>query len=600
MVRRLSPLLVVLWPLCVVQAADEDPPSRYLAVMADGTRVEGMGIFDWHRQIGAPRLDSTNLQDENRPLRWLCDLSLRAFKPGRRSQAFVELIGGDRLPGRVVGFQQGETGSATNRQPHLLVTPTFSVTYPGRQPLQHVRVLVRCVRRVFFAGSPRAGLEPGTLFFRDGRRLSYRSLRWESDSVTLLLKDGLRRVALADLAEIHLPRRDAWRAYYETLAVLGPDCSTRLMRLETTNGLIATASAQRFRVASSNSGDMRNWYHMVQPAWSLDPIWIHFPSIRTRLYFSPHEVPLSWLHPVEVVQRSILGGGWHWRADRNVQGGILRSDGQLHGWGFGVHAASELSFELPEIVEAFRSRVGLDGIAGDGGCARVAVYVDHTSGDPLYRSDHLIGSDHLADTGLLPLAGPAADRKLLILAADFAHHDRPTGTDPLDIRDVVDWIEPVLLLDIEKLKSEVRKVPHAAVPAWEGWTAEVEGGGMLLTSSLWDDTDHENPRYVVQVDTQKHTLTLSTQQRISAGNDCLRLQLRQLVADARPGRIEVRADGRPIARIDPLEREPAAGLWIPLGQYRGRQVEIEVLYSPGDEKGRTEWQSLEFAQHPEG
>ena len=39
--------------------------------------------------------------------------------------------------------------------------------------------------------------------------------------MTLLLNEGgTRSVAFGEIAELHLPRRDPWRAYQETLAVL--------------------------------------------------------------------------------------------------------------------------------------------------------------------------------------------------------------------------------------------------------------------------------------------------------------------------------------------------------------------------------------------
>jgi len=41
--------------------------------------------------------------------------------------------------------------------------------------------------------------------------------------------------------------------------------------------------------------------------------------------------------------------------------------------------------------------------------------------------------------------------------ADAAETDRPPGADPLDIRDTLDWIEPVFLLNRDKLRAEVAK-----------------------------------------------------------------------------------------------------------------------------------------------
>ncbi|MBN2474840.1 MAG: NPCBM/NEW2 domain-containing protein [Pirellulales bacterium] len=603
MIRCLSTLLVAML-VPIAAAGAEEPPPRYLAVFADGTRVEGQKISDWHQHTGSPKLDSTNLQDPHRPLRWLCDKTLEPFEADDDTGGFVEMIGGDRLPGRVVGFRQGEPGSSICQRPHLLVAPRVYVNYPDHRPRQQVGVLLRYVRRVVFGGRPRRHLEPGTAFSTDGRRLDYRSLRWAAGSVVLLLKDGVQRIALAELAEIHLPHGDPWKAYFEELAVLSPRGDTPLVRLETTDGLIATTSALRFRAASPNSGDVDWWYHMVQPVWSLEPLWIRFSTIRTRLGFLPHEVPLSRLYPVQSVQRSMLGRGWHWQADRNAQGGPLQSGDRRFAWGFGVHAANELTFELPEVVRALRSRIGLDASAGGGGCARALVYVDHAAGNPLFRSDHLIGSASTVDTGWLSLSGPSGGQHTLILATDAAHDDRPAGADPLDVRDVVDWIEPVLALDAGKLKQAIQQARESVVPAWDGWTASVEGGS-LESEARWDESDSKDPRYVVEVATGDKPLTLSTRRRIPATGNWLCVQLKQLRESRSLAAVEIRAGGRPIASVDlpamrRRQREPAEPFWVPLRQYAGREIEIDVVYTPAAGDARTAWQTLALADHAEG
>ena len=54
----------------------------------------------------------------------------------------------------------------------------------------------------------------------------------------------------------------------------------------------------------------------------------------------------------------------------------------------------------------------------------------------------------------------------LVIVSHPDSSDRPAGADPLDIRDVVDWLEPQLNLDLEKLRTEVRKrLPRSAAGA---------------------------------------------------------------------------------------------------------------------------------------
>ena len=39
------------------------------------------------------------------------------------------------------------------------------------------------------------------------------------------------------------------------------------------------------------------WFHLVQPVWSLDLLAVPHRQIRTRTFFTPHEVPLSVVEP---------------------------------------------------------------------------------------------------------------------------------------------------------------------------------------------------------------------------------------------------------------------------------------------------------------
>ena len=132
-------------------------------------------------------------------------------------------------------------------------------------------------------------------------------------------------------------RRNAWEAYYESLAFAGADCTVRLMRVETFAGLIATTSYTRFR-ARAVSADPAGWFHLLAPAWSLDPFWVRHVHVQWRRIFLPTEVPLSQIEPTNVVERASIGGGWKLRIDRNVHGELLRNGGRTFGWGFGMQA----------------------------------------------------------------------------------------------------------------------------------------------------------------------------------------------------------------------------------------------------------------------
>src|SRR5262249_28030344 len=144
----------------------------------------------------------------------------------------------------------------------------------------------------------------------------------------------------------------------------------------------------------------------------------------------------------------------------------MRCAEHAFGWGFGVHAYSELGFELPPGARVFRTQYGLDRAAGSGGCVRAAVFAGPASGRPLYSSDHVIGSSKSFDTGSLSLQGASQ----LSLVVDPAQNDRPAGADPFEIRDIFDWLQPVVELDPEALRAELERRGDSLLWSWPGWT----------------------------------------------------------------------------------------------------------------------------------
>ena len=464
-----------------------------------------------------------------------------------------------------------------------------------------MRVTLPSLRRVVWQRRSTDQYAPGTLFYLDGRQVPFRSVRWAPTSVVLLMAEGTRRVSFSDIAELHMPARDPWDAYYESVAALTADCTARLMRIETFAGLVATTSLSRFQ-ARAMSGNPQDWFHLLAPAWSLDPFWVRHTHIQWRRFFLPHEVPLAQIEPAKAVQRSSIGGGWQFQTDRSVQGNPLRNGGKTFGWGFGVQAFAELQFDLPVTIKQFQTRLGLDEAAGRGGCAKGLVYINRREGEPIFRSNHLIGSSESVAIGPIALAGPAAGQKSLVLVADPAHADRPPGSDPLDIRDIVDWLEPVLFLDLEKLLLEVSaRVPHV-VPAWEDWKVAVTPPVKLQLFNRWDATNPRDTRFRTECQSVGGPVTFSRRVKLTSHQQYL-----QLAASRAPGNttmpthIEVRIDGDPVTDFDVAERMPNVLFeprLLPLAAYRGREVLVEVVQIPSADKSWVDWRAMGFVEYP--
>ncbi|HEV3025344.1 MAG TPA: hypothetical protein VGX76_22895, partial [Pirellulales bacterium] len=95
---RILVALCSLW--CVAAAPGPAAEHRFTAVWSDGTRSSDEEVLAWQTNEGQPTLAGRALFDFGNPIRWLRDNSISVAET---PDAYVELIGGDRLPGRVVG-----------------------------------------------------------------------------------------------------------------------------------------------------------------------------------------------------------------------------------------------------------------------------------------------------------------------------------------------------------------------------------------------------------------------------------------------------------------------------------------------------------------
>src|SRR4030095_4707303 len=90
-------------------------------------------------------------------------------------------------------------------------------------------------------------------------------------------------------------------------------------------------------------------------------------------------------------------------------------------------------------------------------------------GTVLWDSGVIQGRDGLRATGAIDVAGLPRG----VLVTEFADQDRPAGADPLDIRDQVVWLAPLVKLDLEKSGPHGRVV--TVLPGVGDW--QLGGGG---------------------------------------------------------------------------------------------------------------------------
>ena len=513
----------------------------------------------------------------------------------------MEFHNGDRLPGEVLSASAGdEESSSPSVRPHFVVDLGTRLRNSRNARLARLRIARRMVRRIVRNGRSLNRYEPGTLRRRDGRKLGFLKIRFRDDSVVLLLDTGSAEVHFKDIAELHLRRADSWDVYFDELAALCPDLHGRVFQLETTSGLIATASARRFRpMPYSDSDNPDCWYHLIHPAWSLDAFAVRCGEVRIRRYFRPREVPLARIKPTKAENHSVIFSAWPWQVNRNVLGGHLKSGGRLYGWGFGVHGDSRLEFPLPAIAGAFRTRVGIDGHAGNGGCVRTTVFLDQLTGSAtphgkshsiaVHTSDVLVGSGKTVDTGVLRLPlNQNVKRRRLVLSVDPMNLNSPKGADPFDIRDMLDWLEPTVELDRKALAAEVRRRLVLCIPAWRGWSLDKHQADGIRLLGHWDAMSGQGANYRYAVRPGKTPLVLTRTLTVGPENTRLAVAATRLPNMSDPAVLELRVEGKRVARGElPVrhtgEEEPAP-LTVLLDQWSGRRVRLAIMLFPKDPK----------------
>lgn len=575
--------------LLVISTGQALAADSYRAMTHDGKQISADEVKNWHDEKSSPQISGKPVWDEKTPCKWLLrENAAVAAAPVE----YVEFFGGDRLPGRVVQAV-GESSEPFCRQPeHVIVETLLPLGFPDKN--DRFAVSTRWLQRVVFSADLQRDYRPKTLYLRDRRQFSFNALRWNGESVTLLTSDGVQYFSLNEISEIHLQQRDPWQVYFEQLATLLPEGIGQLVQIETEDGLRLTVSRSRF--SAFYRGDKKrstNWWQRVQPAWSLQPLAVPFSAIRSWRFFSADRPPLALLGPTATVQNSSFGAHLPARSGRSVRGQALRSEGDVFVDGFGVHARSELSFEVPDLVTGLHTLMGLDRSAGDGGCVRMQIFLDSPATDgntpapkKLFESEVLAGCGKVVDSGELKWSAPADKlRSTLRLVVDPLNTTRPAGADPFDIRDHANWFQPELRLDTKQLELKVREQLPQVHPALANWNFDPAVFEDLRFFEEWDQTFAKSPTY-------RPTLAVAGPFAVFSQKMNFRKNDRWLaVVVARPHtghnpRVQVRVDGRAMAEFVPPvghhNQEPEPVL-VPIHEFRGRSVNVELVQF-GDQK----------------
>ncbi|MGB9687815.1 hypothetical protein [Thermogutta sp.] len=441
--------------------------ERFVAEWTDGSLLTGPEIAGWGDPGDVPELGGRKLFGDDIRIRWIVDT-----QPGRQmvpAEGYIEFVGGDRLPGKVESARPAEVKDNRTWPARLRVYPYSRVYWPDGPFQDHIDIVTAAVKRVVWK-SVGEEYQPGWAFLTDGRRVRYRAVQWTEKGVRLLTEEGIEQFAFDELAELHLPGLNPWESVIRSRVglITGPD--DILMEIECADGLRVTTSLKRFWPRARGDKSLPDsWYHMVQPPWSTQPLWIPHRAIIWRRVYGPGEVPLTRLEGVRYQEASTLGARWGYHLDANLLGRPLHSAGRLYGWGIGVTSGTQLTYPLHPWVNGVRLELGIDSEAGDGGCIWGEVLLAGATTETLARSPVLVGSQRVFEPGEISLVGKNLENAQLVLKVDEAEGERPLAADPWNIRDLADWLEPTLVVDTEKLLQEIHRRQVLLFPCWEGW-----------------------------------------------------------------------------------------------------------------------------------
>jgi hypothetical protein len=560
------------------QLAASDP--RYAVVWADGTRSTSPEIENWGAANWKPSLGRHLIFGGKNPARLILDTT----QPRHRLRApYIELQSGDRLAGRVAEYR--DANEALGVPAHFLIELAVPLGLPKVFTRAEVRVNADAVRRIVAHPGDDKGNSPNWLQTIEGASESFRSWRWRSTGVDVLTTSGIKRFQFRELATIEVDRAGSWQAWLRQLALLSPALDSPLIRMELSDGSQLTTSLERLVPLSLGGEEPAGWFHLCQPAWSLDLLSVPYRQVRLRTILKPTETPLSALEAAVNRGRGLISPfPVQPHINENLAGEGLHCGGSEFGWGFAVHAPHELAFDLPQTARTFRTRLGLDSSVGDGGCARGFIRLDDKL---LFASEVFSGSEQVVASPLLPVRGGR-----LSLIADAAVKERPANADPFDIRDDVDWLEPVVEHEPGELRREVDRQLSLVHPALSGWTPDSGDAGNWRLVNRLDQFDAAAAGFRLVL-ALEGPVTLS--RRVASGSpQTIYLTLGNSIA-SEAATAEIWVDSRRVVH-DILPRHTASPeplrIAVPLAESSEKSVLMTVRLAPKGKSALIDWRGL--------
>lgn len=554
------------WPQELAENV-ERPAPLFRAAWSNGERtIERLGVS---QDSGEPfEFASKSMAPAARSLRWLRSTRLVSKGPARSG---IQFFGDDFLPGVVAGLSSQSGAGLSGSETFLVVAADQSVATSSSKG---VAVRSSWIKKIIWRPRERDDYQPGHAFFPDGRNIEFRALHWTPAGVRLLQNDKIENIAFVELSELHLPDQDPWQTQLRSLACLTPECRGRLFQIESATGGRITASSSHIR-----RWDDASW--IMQPAWASDGITVTLGDLQRVTCYDPHEFPLTRLQPMQVTPHGYVldDRGQIASRDAAVFDTLSRSGGKDYAWSLSLRAPLNIDFLLPSAARRVEALVGIDERAGDGGCARGHLQL-LAADRAIARSSEgpvLQGSRSPPARVSLDVPTGAKQGARVRLVADSQAAKRPTGADPLEIRDFIDWLEPLVVLDKVQLAREVRQAWPAALGPLADWSLD----GDWQPGSQWRPGGRPRPGFRQEITLGAEPFRISRELNPANEHHHLSIYVSRIAGRSSPIDMRLSIEGHEVARrevpIDEQLDEPAR-IIVDLSAYIGRTVRLEISF----------------------
>jgi hypothetical protein len=268
------------------------------------------------------------------------------------------------------------------------------------------------------SGAGGDGKGGATVVLTNGDRVSGALLGVSAGKLVLKTSVGQLPIDLKRIAALHLPRP----AKESPPADKAPRLLLELVTGEVIAGQVITASE-----AAGDDGETGEALP-IRTAWGAR-VAVPLESVGRLMVQNGRFQFLSDLRPVEARQTPYLDAPRPHRVNGSVAGGPLRLGGTRFSRGLGVHARSDLTYELASGYKTFAAIIGVDAAVGGAGSVFFRVLGDDRV---LFESPILRGGD-------APLAIRVDVRGVLLLRLIVDYADNG------DLADHADWANAHLL-----------------------------------------------------------------------------------------------------------------------------------------------------------